>query len=87
MMRKAAVVTLSLGLALAAMAGPATAPVLAQGKPEAKKEGAPEPKVKVGSMAPDFTLKDQSGKDVALHDFKGKKNVVLAFYVFAFTGG
>jgi peroxiredoxin len=24
---------------------------------------------------------------VSLHDFKGKKNVVLAFYVFAFTGG
>ena len=24
---------------------------------------------------------------VALHDYKGKKNVALAFYVFAFTGG
>jgi peroxiredoxin len=24
---------------------------------------------------------------VSLHDYKGKKNVVLAFYVFAFTGG
>ncbi len=47
----------------------------------------PEPKVKVGDMAPDFTLRDQNGKDVSLHDFKGKKNVALAFYVFAFTGG
>ena len=48
------------------------------------------PKFKVGDMAPDFTLLAFDGKDVkpvSLHDFKGKKNVVLAFYVFAFTGG
>lgn len=47
----------------------------------------PEPKIKTGDMAPDFTLRDQSGKQVKLSDFRGKKNVVLAFYVFAFTGG
>ncbi len=47
----------------------------------------PEPKIKVGDTAPDFTLKDQNGKDVSLKDFRGKKSVVLAFYVFAFTGG
>jgi len=47
----------------------------------------PDPKVKVGDTAPDFTLRDQSGKEVKLSDFRGKKNVVLAFYVFAFTGG
>lgn len=47
----------------------------------------PDPKVKVGDTAPDFTLRDQSGKEVKLSDFHGKKNVVLAFYVFAFTGG
>ena len=47
----------------------------------------PDPKVKVGNTAPDFTLRDQTGKDVKLSDFRGKKNVVLAFYVFAFTGG
>jgi cytochrome oxidase Cu insertion factor (SCO1/SenC/PrrC family) len=47
----------------------------------------PEPTVKTGDMAPDFTLRDQSGKQVKLSDFRGKKNVVLAFYVFAFTGG
>jgi len=47
----------------------------------------PEPKIKVGDMAPDFTLRDQTGKEVKLSDFRGKKNVVLAFYVFAFTGG
>ena len=43
--------------------------------------------LKVGMAAPDFTLTDTSGKPVKLSDFKGKKNVVLAFYVFAFTGG
>jgi peroxiredoxin len=37
--------------------------------------------------APDFTLNDTAGKPVKLSDFKGKKNVVLAFYVLAFTGG
>ena len=47
----------------------------------------PDPKIKVGDVAPDFTLRDQNGKEVKLSDFRGKKNVVLAFYVFAFTGG
>ena len=47
----------------------------------------PAPKIKVGDMAPDFTLTDQNGNKVSLHDFKGKKNVALAFYIFAFTGG
>jgi len=47
----------------------------------------PDPKVKVGDTAPDFKLRDQNGKEVKLSDFRGKKNVVLAFYVFAFTGG
>ena len=47
----------------------------------------PQPKVKVGDVAPDFTLTDQNNNKVSLHDFKGKKNVALAFYVFAFTGG
>ena len=47
----------------------------------------PPPTVKVGDMAPDFTLTDQNGNKVSLHEFKGKKNVALAFYVFAFTGG
>jgi cytochrome oxidase Cu insertion factor (SCO1/SenC/PrrC family) len=43
--------------------------------------------VKVGDPAPDFTLRSSELKDVKLSDFKGKKNVVLAFYVLAFTGG
>ena len=40
----------------------------------------------VGQVAPDFTLKDQHGKDVSLSDFKGVKNVVVVFYPFAFSG-
>jgi cytochrome oxidase Cu insertion factor (SCO1/SenC/PrrC family) len=47
----------------------------------------PPPTIKVGDVAPDFTLTDQNGNKVSLHDFKGRKNVALAFYVFAFTGG
>ncbi len=35
--------------------------------------------VAVGQPAPEFTLKDQSQKDVKLSDFRGK-NVVLIFY-------
>jgi cytochrome oxidase Cu insertion factor (SCO1/SenC/PrrC family) len=46
-----------------------------------------ELKLKVGDMAPDFTLRDTTMKQVSLHDFRGKKSVALAFYIFAFTGG
>lgn len=52
-----------------------------------KKEAPPEPKFKVGDTAPDFTLLDQNRKPVKLSDYRGKKNVALAFIVFAFTGG
>ena len=64
----------------------ATSSVFAQ-----EKKAEPEPmKIKVGDVAPDFTLLRYDGqgvKPVSLHDFKGKKNVALAFFVFAFTGG
>lgn len=40
----------------------------------------------VGTIAPDFELKDQSGNTVSLSSFKGVKNVVLMFYPFSFTG-
>lgn len=36
--------------------------------------------IAVGSAAPNFTLKDQSQKEIKLSDFAGKKNVVLVFY-------
>ena len=47
----------------------------------------PSTHLKVGMPAPEFTLTDTGGKPVKLSDFKGKKNVVLAFYGLAFTGG
>jgi cytochrome oxidase Cu insertion factor (SCO1/SenC/PrrC family) len=47
----------------------------------------PKTHLKVGQPAPDFTLRATDGKTYKLSDFKGKKNVVLAAYVLAFTGG
>jgi peroxiredoxin len=56
----------------------------------------PPPSVKVGEVAPDFTASyltapDANGrrqrKDVKLSDFKGQKNVVLAFFPAAFSPG
>jgi len=55
-----------------------------------KKDAPPPPPplaLKIGDEAPDFTLTDDSGAKVTLSSFKGKKNVALAFYIFAFTGG
>lgn len=53
----------------------------------AQQPAPPQTHLKVGQPAPDFTLTDTEGKEVKLSDFRGKKNVVLAFYVLAFTGG
>ena len=56
----------------------------------------PPPSVKVGQAAPDFTATyltapDANGrrqrKEVKLSDFKGQKNVVLAFFPAAFSPG
>ena len=47
----------------------------------------PKTPLKVGDMAPDFTLPDTDNHQVKLSDFRGKKVVVLAFFVAAFTGG
>jgi len=55
--------------------------------PAVRAADTPPPTIKVGDMAPNFTLTDQNGNKVTLADFRGKKNVALAFYVFAFTGG
>lgn len=60
----------------------------AQGQAAAK---TPEPlKLKIGETAPDFSLFAFDGQKLqkySLSQFRGKKNVALAFYVFAFTGG
>ena len=42
--------------------------------------------IAIGSAAPDFELKDQNGNVVTLSSYKGKKNVVLLFIPFSFTG-
>ncbi len=43
--------------------------------------------LKIGDAAPDFSLPDQSGQTVRLSDFRGKRAVVLAFYIKAGTPG
>lgn len=89
-MRKT-IVAAAAGVALmfAVTHAPLTRPLRAQ--TQAAQKPAPKPmKLKVGDMAPDFTLLYTDGvklQKVSLHDYRGKKNVALAFYVFAFTGG
>ncbi|MBL8210342.1 MAG: redoxin domain-containing protein [Bryobacterales bacterium] len=54
---------------------------------QAQQPAPPKTHLKVGDMAPDFTLPSTGGKPVTLTEFRGKKNVVLAFFPAAFTGG
>ena len=69
--------TLSLSIISAAVA----VTMLAQAPPP------PKTHLKVGDMAPDFDLNSTSGKKIKLSDFRGSKNVVVAFFPAAFTGG
>ncbi len=60
--------------------------------PAARAQQPPQPQIahtflKVGDMAPDFTLRSDQNTTVKLSDYRGKQNVILAFYVLAFTGG
>jgi peroxiredoxin Q/BCP len=43
--------------------------------------------VKVGDMAPDFTLQGTDGKTHRLSEYRGKTNVVVAWFPKAFTQG
>ena len=78
---------------LAAMLMAMSAVGFGQGTPAPASSPKPAPtpvpydKLKVGDMAPDFSLSDTAGNKVKLSDFRGKSNVVLAFFVLAFTGG
>jgi AhpC/TSA family len=85
MMRKNVWAALAARLLLGALLAPPFAgPLRAEGTQPAA------PKLKVGDVAPDFKLQYFDGsdlKDVSLNQYHGKKNVVLAFYIFAFTGG
>jgi len=50
----------------------------------------PKTNLKVGDQAPDFTVSaraNSSGKEIKLSDFRGVKNVILAFFPAAFSGG
>jgi len=73
--------TLALGLLVAGAL--TAAPVLPQGE----KSQVAKMTLKVGDVAPEFTLLSDGWKTVKLSDYRGRKNVFLAVYVLAFTGG
>ena len=75
---------LAAGLLLALTPACTFTPAVAQDK---NKEEIAKLSLKVGDTAPDFTLLSDQWKTVKLSDFHGKKNVFLAVYVLAFTGG
>jgi cytochrome oxidase Cu insertion factor (SCO1/SenC/PrrC family) len=82
--RKTATRSLQRGIAKVGLSAALLLSVVASASAQAQ---APKTHLKVGDPAPDFTLIDTKRQPVKLSDFKGKKGVVLAFYVLAFTGG
>ncbi|MDQ3255025.1 MAG: redoxin domain-containing protein, partial [Acidobacteriota bacterium] len=62
---------------------PANSQSPAHDRAASKPPAAPQTHLKVGDPAPDFALSDTDGGKVRLSDFRGKKNVALAFYVLA----
>jgi len=88
-MQKKLSTMLAAGLLAGALTMSSVGSMAAQTKPGAGETPALQ-MPKVGEMAPDFTLKYFDGndlKDVSLSQYRGKKNVVVAFFIFAFTGG
>jgi hypothetical protein len=86
-MRKKLPNMLATSLLAGSLALASVATVAAQGK---QPGGGTISMPKVGDVAPDFTLKYFDGnelKSVSLSQYRGKKNVVLGFFIFAFTGG
>ena len=55
--------------------------------PSQQRDEVAKTSLKVGDVAPDFALLSDQWKPVKLSDYRGKKNVFLAVYVLAFTGG
>jgi peroxiredoxin len=41
--------------------------------------------IKVGQPAPDFTLKSHLDTEITLSDFRGQRNIVIAFFPLAWT--
>ncbi len=74
-MRVKSLVSLGLAAALGVMSG------------SAGRAQAPAVELKVGDVAPAFSLPGSDGKTHSLADSKGKKAVVLAWFPKAFTGG
>ena len=82
-MKKAPCIALAAALFLSSLVSP-------KAMAQAAKAPPPPPALKVGDVAPDFKMQYFDGtdlKDVTLSQYRDKKNVVLAFYIFAFTGG
>lgn len=73
--------------ALALLALLASVPMASPMAQDVQKPELAKTSLKVGDVAPDFTLLSDQWKTVKLSDFHGKKNVFLAVYVLAFTGG
>jgi thioredoxin-dependent peroxiredoxin len=61
--------------------------IVSGGAPAVTADAPPATELKVGDMAPDFTLPASDGKTYHLADFKGKRAVVLAWFPKAFTSG
>jgi len=74
-MRVKSLVSLGLAAALGVMSG------------SAGRAQAPAVELKVGDVAPAFSLPGSDGMTHSLADSKGKKAVVLAWFPKAFTGG
>ena len=72
-------------LTMGLMASLAVGAVLAQAPPGAAP--AVPTVVKVGDMAPDFSLQGTDGKTHKLSDYRGKQAVVIAWFPKAFTQG
>jgi peroxiredoxin len=73
-------------LASALLLASVPAAVFVSAQPQ-KKDDIAKLSLKVGDPAPDFTLLSDDWKTVKLSEFRGKKNVFLAVYILAFTGG